>query len=277
MTTSGGLAGGRGGPVPRALPATIQISGGLRQSINVAPRTRWSVRDQGQRGTCVAFAMSAVRECRAPALTRLSEQFAYWSAKTSALDQAPQQDGTLLECVVDGLGSHGVCEASRWRYSPNVIAGDVTHGTPSRAAIRDALGRQCAPWLLVHRQAQSGWATKLLSQLVKTQRPVAITLPVFEDPTTGNNNWNTAVGWSEGKVFNPLPGTSVQHGGHAVCVTGFEPDPNEPVGGYFIVRNSWGAAWGRSTAVNAHGFSTPSGYGYVGASYVDLYAWELAQ
>ena len=40
-----------------------------------------------------------------------------------------------------------------------------------------------------------------------------------------------------GRVLDPPPG-SIANDGHAVCVTGFAPDPGEPAGGYFVIRNS---------------------------------------
>jgi hypothetical protein len=66
-------------------------------------------------------------------------------------------------------------------------------------------------------------------------------------------------------------------GGHAVCVVGFEPDPEEPMGGYFIARNSWGTLWASLAPSPGDSHSPAAGYGEISASYVDAYLWELLQ
>jgi len=40
------------------------------------------------------------------------------------------------------------------------------------------------------------------------------------------------------------PDTKVSSGGHAFAVVGFEADPTEPAGGYFLLKNSWGSSCG---------------------------------
>ena len=76
-----------------------------------------------------------------------------------------------------------------------------------------------------------------------------------------------------GRVLDPPP-TSVVAGGHAVCVTGFEPDASERVGGWFIIRNSWNNGW--ATQSPAPGYYSPEiGYGQISATYIDQYLWEM--
>jgi C1A family cysteine protease len=90
-----------------------------------------------------------------------------------------------------------------------------------------------------------------------------------------SDNWATNVGWSYGFVLDPPP-ASVVSGGHCVCVTGFVADEAKPLGGYFILRNSWSAQWGSLLA--AAGYLAPeAGYGQISASYVDQYLWELGR
>lgn len=83
------------------------------------------------------------------------------------------------------------------------------------------------------------------------------------------------IGLDHGVVLNPPP-TATVVGGHAVCVTGFVPNPAEPNGGHFVIRNSWGSGWG--TLGNPADARNPEpGYGSVSATYVELYAWEWLQ
>jgi hypothetical protein len=106
---------------------------------------------------------------------------------------------------------------------------------------------------------------------------VAVSLPVFRDAVAPRgNNWNTPVGTLYGRVLDPPP-TAVVVGGHAVCVTGFQPDLGEPAGGYFIIRNSWGGTlWG--SRLPAAGYHAPErGYGQVSATYVDRFLWEMCR
>jgi hypothetical protein len=111
--------------------------------------------------------------------------------------------------------------------------------------------------------------------LLKRGRLVAITLPVFVD---GNNrdidNWNADLARVYGVVMDPPP-SAVAEVGHAVCVTGFVPDASEPMGGYFVFRNSWGSAWANTAPSAGTRYHTPQpGYGQVTASYVEKYLWE---
>ena len=121
-------------------------------------------------------------------------------------------------------------------------------------------------------------STNALTVLQELQagHPVAVSLPVFQDVTnpTGPNNWTTRVGHLYGIIVDPQP-TSVVAGGHAVCVTGFHPDPAESTGGYFIIRNSWGTNWGNRLPDTASSAPAP-GYGQVSATYIDNYLWEIA-
>jgi C1A family cysteine protease len=66
----------------------------------------------------------------------------------------------------------------------------------------------------------------------------------------------------------PMPiANSVRKGGHAMCVAGYDWDPDFAGGGYFIVRNSWGVGWASRSPVGP-------GYGAIPFLYVEKYAWE---
>jgi len=266
-------------------PAMIAEPSLLSQARGIDKRSAlpWPVRDQGHRRTCVAFAMTALREHLefgiSGKLNDLSEQFLYWATKTRTTDPKPKTDGTWIRYCRDALDSHGVCDEKLWPYNGVPLRGNVTQEKvgvrPSRAARRAAMGNRCRAVCYERGPIQNGNAVALLREL-QSCRPVAISLPVFRDrarPTS--NNWNTPVAALYGKVLDPPP-TSIADGGHAVCVTGFEPDPGEPAGGHFVFRNSWGAGWGRRLP-KAPYFGPQAGYGQVSATYVDRFLWEMCR
>jgi hypothetical protein len=243
----------------------------------------WPVRDQGQRGTCVAFGTTALREqlmCEQDRrLDDLSEQFLYWDIKTNSSDPQKTIDGTWIEFAFESLGKTGICGETTWPYNPVSNPGNVGQGgagIPPPPTIAGA--RPLRYTAAIHQKPTitSGNAQLVLDALSKNHRPVAVALPVFADPAASqSNNWETNVGWFYGLVLDP-PAEATVTGGHCVCVTGFAPDESEPLGGYFIIRNSWHTQWG--SQLPAAGYHGPEpGYGQISASYVDQYLWEFGQ
>lgn len=239
----------------------------------------WPVRDQGQRGTCVSFGTTA---CAEHAVTSsghpadLSEQFLYWAIKTATADPKPASDGTWLEFSKAALDQEGICLEQEWPYVPTPVdpVSGAAAGVPTAQARNSAGSRRMT--VSMHQRNPHGAAATLLSALQRG-RPAALCLPVFADPLTprGPTNWDTPVGWSYGRILNPPP-TSKVVGGHCVCVTGYAPDPAEPTGGFFVVRNSWSDQWGAANP-SSQSRAPARGYGFVSGSYVNTYAWELFQ
>lgn len=251
------------GNLSNSMPLDFRLLGG------------WPIRDQGFRGTCVSFATTACCEqfFGNPQLD-LSEQFLYWAIKDVVGDTIPNQDGTWFEYSWQALAAVGICEEGLWPYNPAPIPGNISQAdatNPTSAATQNAGGRLHGSSLY----QTSGGAAAVHSTLQSRSRPVGVSLPVFVDPLNPNfDNWNTSMGQIYGRIFDPPP-TSIVDGGHAVCITGFQPDPQEPLGGWFIVRNSWGDTnWGANLPDPSYHGPEP-GYGQVSASYVDKYLWEL--
>ncbi len=88
-------------PVREAKGAVPVAWGGLPGSVRLADRL-FPVRDQGERGTCVAFASVALREFLTERTDELSEQFLYWACKE--LDGVPGA-GTFIRTAMSALGS----------------------------------------------------------------------------------------------------------------------------------------------------------------------------
>lgn len=243
----------------------------------------WPIRDQGRRGTCVAFALAACREFlgfedgEEPSNFDLSEQLLYWATKLVPGEPNPNRDGTFLAFASRALERNGVCLEASWPYNGTPNPGNVTQQNPptipAPAAVAEALN-YASP---AHLFSAGGTATALRSALESERRPVAISVPVFSDLLVpGSNNWNTPLAYAFGKIIDP-PATSIVRSGHAVCVTGFVEDSSEIHGGYFTFRNSWGTAiFGRSLPATGY-FGPEAGYGQISATYVEKYLWEMCQ
>lgn len=264
-------------PVPTGgIASAASTAGGGGSYIDLRP-PNWPVRDQGRRGTCVAFGVAAAVEHLLAGGGRppdLSEQFLYHEVKTASTDPRKDRDGTLLRYARDMLAASGICDEPHWPYADPTLP-PIAGPTPTRPAYLDACTRIRS--FGYYAAAPISGAASEVKMLLTSGRPVVVTLPCFVDPLDekGPDNWTTRLGRVSGRVLDPPP-TSVVRGGHCVLVTGFAPDAAEPNGGYFVVRNSWGTAWGASNPT--HGYPAPEpGYGEVSATYVDTYAWELLQ
>lgn len=217
-------------------------------------------------------------DCRTQgAIVDLSEQFLYWATKAEPGEPQPGTDGTWIEFATPALASKGICEETVWPYAPVLVPGNPGHGgggNPFNLALQRAPSR-ATPGNYTRCNAR-GHAARIRTLL--ENGPVAISLPVFSDPVLppDSNNWVGPLGELYGWVADPVP-TSIVTGGHAVCLTGYQPDPDAPGGGYFIVRNSWGnTLWGGQLPSPDY-FGPEPGYGQVSVWYVDEFAWEYCQ
>ena len=236
----------------------------------------WPVRNQGARGTCVSFATIALYEhylCRTTgSLPALSQQFLYCALKPHRLDSYPGQDGTWFKYILPVLTKYGTCKETTWPYVSAELP-DVSHNPPPADAVAAAVKLAFAKTKSQMFTKTSGKAKVLLSKL-RQHGAVGVALPVFQHPTRPNqHNWNTPAALSYGAVQDPLPGWYVD-GGHAVCVVGFAPDDQEPNGGYFIIRNSWGSLFGSRLPDPSYA-GPAAGYGQISATHMDKYLWEL--
>ncbi len=206
------------------LPPRVSLAGKL-----------FGVRDQGSRGTCVAFASTALREYLAGCSTELSEQFLYWACKS--IDGCPDMEGTLIHTAMSALSTKGICQSEIWPYNPERIEGNESQSPPPDGAQQSALGftmqytRTVAPNIVNHYKQVLSGADGLGGM------PVVIASLVF-------NSWlRSAATRQSGKITMPLPGEEPLMGGHAMLVVGYQDDTSVPGGGYFIVRNSWSEDW----------------------------------
>lgn len=207
-----------------------------------------SIKNQGRRGTCVAFAATAAHETLWADGVDLSEEFLYWAAKQR--DGYPHIEGTTLSAAARGLIDLGQPPEMEWPYDPGRDHRAISYQPPARALTvanpRCIIGGSSIPPTVdVFRSTLAGGETPLLvCQLY--------------------DSWHF-VG-RDGRIAMPLPSAPIL-GGHAVLVVGFDGQDVDP-NGFFIVRNSWGEGWG------------DKGYGYLPYEYVRTYgrsSWVLAK
>lgn len=216
---------------PAALPASVDLR---------APW--WGIGDQEHTGSCVGWASTdsiaryhMVKAGRLAQNARLSPRFAWMASKeTDEFNVRPETfiegAGTSLKAAMDILRKYGsVPEAMLpFHIATNMYLGDenVFYAT--------AASRKIASYFNLQKNF-ANWRNWLA-----TQGPVMVGLNV--DAT-----------WDGAKATHGLldvfqPGTI--RGGHAVALVGYRAD------GRFIVRNSWGTAWG------------DNGFGYASEAYI---------
>lgn len=197
----------------------------LPNSVDLRPLTS-PVRDQGDLGSCTGFAISTgmrefIENATKEKYSTLSPLFLYFEERklegTISQDAgAEPRDGmkvlTSLGCAPEADDPYDISKFIK---------------APSSAAVKDALVYTAASY---HR----------LSTLADVQDCLAggsgfvIGFDVYDSFEN--------IG-SDGKMPMPKAGEELL-GGHAVFVCGYKVDTTWPGGGYLIVKNSWGTAWG---------------------------------
>lgn len=224
----------------------------LPPAINLIPYMA-AIRNQGVRGTCVAFALTAINEYilrRRGLIRNLSEQHLYY--ETKLVDGAPNGCGTWQSKAMIALQNRGQCQEIIWPY--NAAAPCNNHGALPAQARPDGLHYRLN---LVSVPARNVSAYKMH---FSKQRPVAISIPVY-------NSWyQSAESRRSGRITMRI-GNEPVVGGHAVCLVGYQDTASSPGGGYFIVRNSWSTGWASASPYGA-------GYGIIPYQYITNDAWE---
>ncbi len=223
-------------PVVGALPATFD----LRTSV---PAGVTAVRDQGQCGSCWAFASFA----------SLESYLKYKAAATWDFSEEDLNENHLWDSRVCEGGNHLMSTAYLARWAGPVNESDVpypwamaTPGVPVKKHVQKV-------WFLPDRASYTDNAT--VKTAVQSNGTVYVTFQwdaAYYNATnhsyyytgTGGNHAVAIVGWND-----------------SYAKTKFTPQP--PGNGAFIVRNSWGTGWGEN--------------GYFYMSYYDVSLWIGAQ
>lgn len=270
----------------------------------------WPARDQGHRGTCNAFAVTAAEELAQALATGqpiqpLSEEALYTemcAVPMAGLTVPPtpdqiarfaEQGATFLEQAQRTLTANGLAFAGSGRYDLDPLL-PVNHR--KRVADLPQAGRQVpAPRGYVHDIAESpdlsqpvNWAKdvlpadmtlgQLFHQALSDNRPVVIALPLFEVP--GRDLVSSAHARRFGRIGYP-PSRITRGlrpvGGHSLCLVGYEPRPGgAELSGWFVFRNSFGphAFAAEIDRDPAQPRAPAAGYGLIAAADVERWCWE---
>jgi C1A family cysteine protease len=233
-----------------ALDAPEAVS--LPAAVNLIARMS-AIRNQAQRGTCVAFTVTAINEYYRRTLGHvvdLSEQHSYF--ETKLIDGSPGVCGTWQVKAAQALANRGQCREAIWPYNPNPPCNN--HGPLPVNARPNGLS-----YRLPLQQLPSNNVNLIKTRLANRQ-PVGISIPVY-------NSWYLSASVrNTGRITMRL-GSEPVAGGHAVCLVGYQDNPASPGGGYFILRNSWGTAWGNLSPYGR-------GYGTIPYRYIATDCWE---
>jgi len=197
------------------------------------------VRDQGEEGTCVAFATATgMKEYQEMAdyekLILLSPRFIYNECKK--LDDMPEVEGTTIRISMKVLKAKGVCQEKFWPYRPRQT------DKAKKGALTNAKKFRVVSYARILNLNE-------LRFCLYSKGPCVIGVEVFE----GFMKTKTGV--------VPLPKKSEEAlGGHAICVVGY--DDREKL---IKFKNSWSIKWGQK------------GYGFLPYAYIERYmmdAWS---
>jgi len=206
------------------------------------------VKDQGSLGSCVGFAVAAMKEFQeqqehlkevaaGKKYTReedhydLSESWVYWNSKK--IDPWPGEEGTSIRCAMDVLRKIGVPCEKAYPYS------DLYEGSP------EIWAKMIAKWGLI----DSYWRIETLLELKTAliDSPVVIGIPCFREIFSVGSNGVIPYPANPQEIF----------GGHAICIVGYN-DSTQRV----KFKNSWSTSWGQN------------GYGYLPYRYIDDFMWD---
>ena len=194
------------------------------------------VRDQGQRGTCVAFAVTAAHEVARAAGTQvsedLSEEAVYWGCK---IIDGNWKSGTSFGSAAAAIGATGQPLEAIWPYQPRRAAG-TRYDPPSQPS---------ADW---HKSGLSPASFDLASVRAEIDagRPLVFGLTVFDTLFAPS---------AAGRIDAP-PAGSPARGRHAVLAVGHDADA-------VLIRNSWGTTWALG------------GYGWLSNEYAERHVREV--
>lgn len=202
------------------------------------------IRNQGQRGTCTAFACCAMREYLTgePDID-LSEQFLYWACQKKDNPLESSSEGTSISTAMTILKDTGVCFEQTWPYVKEKKK-PYHQGPPS-----DGAEAESSEFKLINAERIPITVEEVCSALARGF-PVVVGIPCYK-------SWSNPYTQLTGRINMPFP-LEVPRGGHAVLIVAYDKDED-----VFVFRNSWGTEWAPEGDYG-------SGYGIMPMRYLTL-------
>jgi len=191
------------------------------------------IRDQGNEGSCVGFAVTALKEFQEwkqyGRSFDLSERWIYEWAKEHDEWPGIDYEGTSIRGAMKALYQHGICEEKFWPYVPG------EKGEPDIKAAEDAYEYRIEKYrsLVIPRKD-----IRLIKRGLHETGPVAVGMAVY-------STW-FSVG-EDGIIKKPCCFARIL-GYHAVLVVAYDNK-------FVKIKNSWGEYWGAE------------GFGYIELDY----------
>jgi len=210
----------------RILRFDLAFKAGLPSSIDLRPKEHFPIYDQGHLGSCTANALGGafhyaqIRQ-GLPGFVP-SRLFIYYNERS--LEGSVAEDaGAYIRDGVKTMCKEGVCNEVLWPY----IESQLTT-KPSQAAYEMAAQNRAKEYARVPQTLDDMKAT------IAAGFPFAFGFVVFK-------SFMSQMTASTGRVTMPVLccGCDEALGGHAVLACGYDQERE-----VFIVRNSWGEAWG---------------------------------
>lgn len=279
---------------------------------NQVDPSKWTVRDQGARGTCNAFAIAAAEELveanQSGDLCDLSEEFLYAYMRKDIfvhledigvdVDKIDEEKilragGTFLLGGLRAIEEHGICEERIAIYDKNKKPVNYVLSEIPTGAARNARARQRPRSDFTHnitKEPTTGngrfWVNNgdevavasILAEKIQQGIPVVATFAILGG--IGKQAWFGRLARRRGLVRYPSD-VNAAHlkpiGGHTVCLIGVIGDDSLSENpGWFLFRNSYGPnRFAHSAPENGLlSFKPAPGYGIISAEDVDRYCWE---
>jgi C1A family cysteine protease len=199
------------------------VGEGSRLSIVDLRSTLTAVRDQGNRGTCLAFGLTAVHEQARGAIgddnLLCVEKLYHDAIKRLIVPATPHRPGLTLPAASGALSDHGQGNEKDWPYDGDRDAFVPEYVPPAEA--------------LTHLRCSTTRKVELTPTAVRSEldagRAVVMGIKLWDGFIRADSNTDTVT----------APATSdLMPFGHAVVVVGHDD------AGRLLVRNSWGDVWG---------------------------------
>ena len=204
---------------------------------------------QGDRGDCSLFAVTGVVELEVDRAShgrppRLSDEFLIWAAHETT---GTTGDQAMFYQAVHGLDVQGICSEELMPYAHTTDAAR----RPSAAALANAKPES--------RRWEAHWI-KRWDVKCPLSRPQ---MSAIRQALAAGHAVACGLRWPkrlQGYQLLEVPPPEKVFDGHSIMLTGYSDDAQQPGGGVFLFRNSFGPQWGQD------------GYGRMSFAYAEKYA-----